>query len=87
MVSTKPLLEKLNDPEYMASLSERSRKELLFSAAILSEEELRSCSSIDVAYSIARITYIKEYLKDEELAERVKTKRIPIYGIYDRVKL
>jgi len=86
MVSTRSLSEKLNDPGYMASLSERYRKELLFSATILSEDELRNCSSISVAYSVARITYIREHLKDEDLAERVRTERIPIYGIFERVK-
>lgn len=73
------LLSKLKDREYFCNLSERRRKELLFASKYLTEEELQTLSSIDVAYNIARQRYI------EKRNLEVKYRQ-PIFGIFKEIE-
>jgi len=77
-LSRRPLIEKLRDQEYLDSLSERRRKEILFCSQLLSTQELSHLSSIAVAYNIARRKYIEENIREEE-REDYLVKRKPIF--------
>ena len=82
------LKDKLEDEEYIDNLCDRRRKELLFCGDYLSEDELESYSSIDTAYKIARVRYVKEVLYDinPTLAERILDgKKIPISNIFQNI--
>ena len=75
LISRRPLKEKLNDKEYLESLSDRRRRELLFCSKILTEEELSYYSSIAVAYNVARRRYIEENIPEEEKAKYLYSRR------------
>lgn len=84
------LWNKIHDESYLESLSGRRRKELEFCKKILSEDELKSYSSIDVAYYKARERFLEEYVKeyDPKLYRRGKMS-YPIFGkkeILDKVR-
>jgi hypothetical protein len=77
------LWSKIHNPEYIEQLSERRRKELEFCKEVLSEEELKSSSSIAVAYYKARQKLAEEVLYEinPELAERLlEGEKIPIFN-------
>ena len=82
------LATKLNNPEFVESLSERRRRELLVCQKLLSEEELEQESSIQVAYKKARKKFIEEYLDqiNPELAEHAREKKVPIFGILETLE-
>jgi len=75
----RPLKDKLQDEEYLSSLSERRRRELLVCGKLLTEEELEYFSSIDTAYKIARSRYIRSRF-DEEMASKILERgHVPIF--------
>jgi len=55
------LAAKLENDEYLDSLSERERKQLLVCRELLTDNELSDLSSIRVGYKIARNRYIEEH--------------------------
>jgi len=63
------LKDKLEDEEYIESLSNRRKKEILICNKILEENDLSFLSSIDVGYHIAKEKYIKEKYGEENLEE------------------
>jgi hypothetical protein len=70
----KSLLEKIRDKEYLESLSERSRSELIAAISVLNPEELSKISSISVAYRIAREKWIKMNIPQIEWQEYLEGK-------------
>jgi hypothetical protein len=70
----KSLAEKLKDKDYIESLSERSKSELMAAISILEPEELSRISSISVAYRIAREKWIKMNIPEYEWEEYLKGK-------------
>lgn len=82
------LAEKLKSEEYMDNLSNRRLRELLICEKILTEEELESESSIQVAYSKARMRFIENVLSQINplLAQRAKEDKIPIFGVMEMIE-
>ena len=72
--SRESLLEKLKDKNYIESLSERSRSELIAAISVLEPEELSRISSISVAYRIAREKWIKMNVPRTEWEEYLSGK-------------
>lgn len=66
------LRNKLDDIEYYDTLSERRQAQLKICELKLSEQELNSYSSIDVAYRIAKKRYIEDTF-DEAFINTHKT--------------
>ena len=77
----KSLLEKLQSPKYIESLSEKRRKQLLFCSKVLSEKELSYISSIAVGYRIARERWIREHLPEDEQERYLQDK--PLFTLFD----
>ena len=70
----KSLAEKLKDKNYIESLSQRSRSELMAAISILEPEELSKISSISVAYRIAREKWIRMNVPESEWEEYLQGK-------------
>jgi len=79
----KSLLEKLQDPKYLESLSERRRRELQKCIEILGLEQLQYFSSIAVAYKKAREKWIEEHIPEDKREEYYKR---PIFNIDEHLK-
>ncbi len=78
------LKDRLEDSEWVDSLSERKRKELMLCSLLLSEEELESKSSIAAGYRVARNRLLHEVLPemDPEFYEKSLTQRkTPIFDV------
>jgi len=71
------LFDKLKDQDYIEGLSDRRRREIMICKELLTEEELRYYSSIDVAYHVARERYIKKNY-DMELLKKIRRQRYPV---------
>jgi len=69
---------KLEDEDYIESLSYKRKNELKVCGTLLTDEELNRYSSIEVAYPIARQRYIQNNF-DEEF----RTKHSRIYLRYN----
>jgi len=85
----RPIIEKLEDKDYVDSLNEKSKKKLLFCKEYLSNEELKTNNSINVAYNIARERYIEEVLKvlNPDMYKRIKNgDTIPIFSIFSELE-
>lgn len=77
------LSEKLGNSNYLEALSDRRYRELMFCKEMLSDKELNTETSIQVAYHKARDKFIDEILPrvNPELAERAKEEKIPVFNM------
>jgi len=75
------IFDKLNIDYYIDNLSDNMKTKLELVKLLLNEEELKSLSSIQVAYNIARERYIDEYLVkvNPQLAKRAREGAIPLF--------
>jgi len=82
------IFDKINIPYYIENLSDNMKNKLKLCKILLSEEELKSLSSIQTAYNIARDRFIDEYLfkVNPDLAERAKGESIPIFYKFEIIK-
>ena len=82
------IFDKLNVPYYIENLSDNMKTKLELVKLLLDEEELKSLSSIQVAYNLARERYIDEYLVkvNPQLAKKAREGAIPLFYKFEIVK-
>jgi len=88
-MSRKSITEKLEDEQFIASLNEKSKKQLMFCKEYLEEDELQHINSISTGYNIARERYIEKVLKklNPEMYKRIKSgDTIPIFSIFEEIE-
>ena len=76
------IYDKIQNLEYIENLSESTKNKLNLCLEMLTENEIKSHSSIQVAYGIAKDRFIDEYLMkiNPEFAKRAKEGDIPIFN-------
>jgi len=87
-MKSKSLADKLQDNNYLDSLSGRRLREILFCEKMLNEEELEQESSIQVGYKKAREKFIATYLEqlNPELAEQARERKTPIFNMLETLQ-
>ena len=78
------LFNKLEDKEFVESLSEKTRRRLFFAQMLLSDDELRENSSIQVAYDLAKDRYLEDYLKKYDIMEYIRVKNNPSIPTFNK---
>ena len=82
------IYDKMHNQDYIDNLSVATKHKLNLCIEMLTEQEIKSLSSIQVAYGIARERFIDEYLirVNPDFAEKVKEGDIPIFNTKEILK-
>jgi hypothetical protein len=71
----------MDDPQYVASLGQRRRRELWLCCLLLEPDELRTQSSIVTAFRIARERYVYQYVEAGKFKRQIlsEKKKVPCF--------